>query len=93
MVVSFYIGLILDPEPGKFFPISHPDFVTQAVERVRAGGCDGEAGRDKAPLAATPPGTAMTLPGSPLSLQSTHKDSFVPKEKVRTPVLAVTASA
>lgn len=46
------------------------------------GGCNGEAGEDKAVLAAAAPaGAAVTPAGSPLSLQSAHKDSFVPTEK------------
>lgn len=57
------------------------------------GGWDGEAGEDKAALAAAPAGAAMTPAGSPLPPQSADKDSFVPKREVRKPALAATASA
>jgi len=91
--VSFYTRLTAGPRSlAKPFPVSHPNSLTEGAERVRAGGWDGEAGEDKAALAAAQAGAARTPAGSPLTAERTQR-LLCPKRKVRKPVLAVTASA
>lgn len=80
---------------GKSFPISHPDFLMQRAGAgpARVGAMERQVRTKQCRLPHPPAGAAMTPAGSPLSLQSAHKDSFVPKRKVRKPALAVTRSA